>query len=449
MPDLSYSISVSDRRRGDFPFLPVTNMLAENIPSEPSVVLQSRPGLENDSTAMGLAGVKALYQADGVLNNSLFGVSGTDFYKDSTLVGSIDGTGYTSFAGYDDYVFVNSGAGLWSYDGTTLSQIAFPDSADITKVLVAASRIVTIRKDTDTIYWSDPLGVTIDALDFASAENSPDSLKDMLFVGDKLLLFGKETIEVWPTTTDADLPFAPLVGATIPLGIKDTGLAQHFNRTFAWITNHNEVCVQDPDNIISDPELQVKIEKSSEVALWTFYVDDNEYLAVQLDEETWVYGARTQVWSLLSSYGESRWVCQCFDNGVFGTNKDGTLVKWSDDYSDFDGEIERRFRAWVPLTSGSVTISNIILRTNPGHTPFLSGDFSEPVVELRTSRDGGVTWMPWKQRTLGQQGQYSARTIWASMGQFSYPGLLVDIRTTDPIAFRVSGLVFNEPFGGM
>lgn len=446
--DFIYGISNFARQRGDFPALPVINMLAENVPTEPGTTLQSRPGLENTEITMGSGPIRGLYTADGVLSNGLFGVSDNKLYNEETLVGNIDGTGPVSFCGYEDYVFINAGQSLYKYDGTTLSAISFPDSASVAKIVVGASRLIAIRAGTGTVYWTDPLGVAIDPLDFATAENSPDSLKDMLYIGDKLILFGAETVEFWPVTDDDSLPFAPLVGAVFPVGIKGTGMAAAFNRSFAWVTNYNEICVGEPENIISEPELQIKIAESGDVSLFTFYVDDNEYLCVRLDSETWAYGARSGVWSKLESYGQDNFVCQCYDGGYFGTDQNGTLAQWSDNYEDFDGPMERRFRAWAAITTGTLMLSNVVLRTNPGTTPYITGDYTDPTVEARTSRDGGFEWQPWRQKQLGSQGQYRRKTIWTSLGQFSYPGALMEFRVTDPVPFRISGLGLNEPYGG-
>lgn len=449
MVDLVYGISNEERRRGDFPGLPVINLFAENVPTEPGTALQARPGLEETGVTLGNGPVRGVYIADGVLNNGLFAVSDHNVYSDDTLIGGINGSGPVSFAGYEDYVFINSGEEIAAYDGTDYSLIAFPDDADVIKIVVGASRLIAIRRDTGKFYWSDPLGITIDALDFATAENSPDTLRDILYIGDKAILFGAETVEFWPATTDSDLPFSPLPGATFPVGIKGTGMAATFNRSFAWVTNYNEICMGVPENIISEPELQTRIAASSEVSLFVFYVDDNEYLCVRLDGESWAYGARSQVWTKLESYGEDNWIPSCYDSGYFGSSVDGRLLRWGEESDDFGLPVTKLFRAWLPLTGDTLNLSNIIMRTNPGTTSYLTGQYANPIVELRTSSDGGHTWKPWKARSLGRQGQYRIKVFWSSLGLFGYPGLLVEIRVTDPIAFRMSGLAANEKFGGI
>jgi len=451
MADFVYGISASDRKRGDFPQLDVRNMLAENVPTEPGTSLQSRPGLENSGISVNVpAPVKGLFKADGILNNSLFAATNTNLFKDGVSIGMVNGTGPASFDGYSDFIFYNAGQDVFGYDNSSLTTIDFPDGAYAVKVLVAASRAVAIRANSGSFYWTEPLGTTIDGLSFATAESRPDTLVDMVFLGDKLILFGTETVEYWQVSTNSDLPFSPIVGTTIPVGCKKTGCAVNFNRTFAWITNYNEVCVGNAENIVSDPDLQVKIQKSTNHKLWVFYVDDNEYLAVTIDNETWVYGARSGVWSTFSSHDQDNWVCQCYDDGYFGTTlSNGVLVQWADEsYDDFGGPVERLLAAWAPITAGVDWLSNVVLRTNPGTTPYPVGLYSDPVVELRSSLDGGKTWLPWRQTILGRQGKYRTKVYWSSLGQFAYPGMLVNIRCSDPVPFRVSGLAYNEPFGG-
>ena len=389
MPDFVYGVSTFERRRGDFPQLPVTNMVGEDVPVEPGITLQSRPGLENSTVSMGAGPVRELYQVDGVLNNGLFGVSGTSLYEGNNFLGSITGDENVSMAGYEDYIFVNAGEKIYTYDGTTFSNVAFPDDADVSKITVGASRLIALRKDTGSFYWSDPLDVTVPSLNFATAENRPDKLIDLLFIADRLMLFGSRTVEIWPVNSDQDLPFQPLPGATFPVGIKQVGCVVELGSTFAWVTNYNEVCIGSPENIISDPELQVRIDKSEKVRAWTFFIDDNEFLGITLDNETWVYSVRGQLWSTFTSYDKDNWVCQCYINGFFGTTEDGNLAQFAEKYEDFGGPIIRSFRGWIPLTGDPLWLANVNLRTNPGTTPYLQGEYADPIVELRTSQDGG------------------------------------------------------------
>jgi hypothetical protein len=449
LPALIYGVSNYERSRGDFTSFPVVNMFAEQVTTEEKVTLQSRPGIGNSGTSMGAGPVQYLFQIDGVLTGNLFGISNTSLYSGSTLIGAIDGTGPAKLDGYEGYLFATCGTRLWGYNGVTLAAVTTPDNFEVLDLCVGASRLVVINKNTGKFYWSDALTANIDALSFATAENSPDKLKACLYVGDILLLFGSETVEMWPVSTDSTSPFQPLIGRVFPVGIKDTGCATKFRTTFAWVTNDNQVCIGTPEDIISGSDLEAKILEASDVSLWSFMLEGVEYLALRLDDETHVFSSRSKTWSEFQSYGETNWVPQCYGGGYFGSSLNGNLIEWTDDHSDFEDVLERRFRAGLILDSGAVPLNNLSIRTNPGRTPFLSGDYEDPTIEMRTSKDGGNIWSTWRSRSLGEQGQLRSRVQWRSLGHFSQPGLVVEFRVVDPVPFRVSNVVINEPYGSV
>ncbi len=249
---MQFGLSSFVRAEGDLPELPVINMYAEAAPTEETgVVLQSRKGLDDRSANMGAGPVDTLFQRDGVLSGALFGISANTLYQATTSRGAVVGAGPWSIAGYELALFAAGGSSLYYWNGAALATVSFPDSASVSKVAVGASRLLCIRADTQKFYWSDSLATDIDALDFASAESQPDKLRDILFIDDTAILFGAETVEFWPNTGDADLPFQPLEGRVFEKGIRATGCATIFGTTFAWVTDHNEVCLGDADAVIS------------------------------------------------------------------------------------------------------------------------------------------------------------------------------------------------------
>lgn len=447
MAKLQYATSAYDRDRGNLPELPVVNLFVEEAPAEEQPTLQSRPGLTDSGTTMGAGPVKTLFQIDGVLDGSLFGVSGTSLYKSSTNLGLLDGSGPARIDGFENRLFATQGTSLFQYDGTTLALVSTPGGFNVLSLCVGTSRLIVIDKGTGKFYWSDVLSPSVDALSFATAENSPDKLKECLFIGDTLHLFGSETVEFWPaSSSNPDLPYQPLVGRTYSVGIRDTGCAAKFATTFAWITNHNQICVGEPQNVISNPALDEKIAASATASLWTFYLDGVEFLAVTLDTKTYVFSKRSSQWSTFESYGQSNWIPRCYAGDKFGSSIDGRLVEWSDTYDDFGAILERRFRAGIPIISGTTPLFQVNLKTNPGQTPYLTGTYADPSVELRASRDGGFNWGDWKAKSLGTQGSYRKIVRWSSLGFFGNPGILVEIRVTDPVPFRVSDMTANESY---
>jgi len=449
MPSVQFGLSSYQRGRGDLPELPVINAYAEEAPTEETgVVLQSRPGIEDRGADMGSGPVRQLFQRSGVLDDSLFGVSGSSLYRGETLLGTIDGDGPVSMAGNEMGLMVAAVGDVGYYNGTALATVTFPDGAAVRKVFQGGSRFWFIRDGTGKVYFTGALGVTVTGLNFVTAESAPDELLDGLWIDDGAVLFGAETVEFWPNTQDDDLPIQPLEGRVIEKGIRATGCAAAFGPTFAWVTNENQVCIENEQGVISNPGLQARIEASGSVRLFTFLLDGNECLALRLDTETHVYHSRSGAWSEFQSYGEDNWVPQCWAGNVFGSGVDGKTLRWSEGHEDLGGQLERRFRGGFPINSGGVSINSVRMRCNMGQTPFLTGDYTAPVVEMRLSRDAGQTWGPWKASALGAQGHYRTQPHWRALGMASQPAFLAEWRVTAPVDWRVSDVLVNEPLGG-
>lgn len=449
---IPYGLSSYQRGPGDLPELPVVNCYAEAAPTEEGqVVLQSRPGLADRSADMGAGPVRALFKQDGVLSGALFGVSNGNLYSATTLVGAIAGSDAVSMAGNEIGLMVTAGSTLYHYNGTTLAAVSFPDSANVAHIFAGGSRFWAVRKDTGKLYWTDSLEADVEALDFATAESLPDKLLQGLWIDGAAILFGSESVEFWQQTGSATLPLKPLINMVWEVGIRATGCAVAIGETFACVTNENNVILQNERNIISNAGLQAKIEASTAVSLFTFLMDGVEFLCLRLDTEAHAYNPRTGMWNEFETLGLTNWSAQCWAGDVFGSAEDGKTLEWSAGHTDVlatNNVLERRFRAGFPVNSGGVNIANLILRSNVGQTPYLTGDYTEPKVEMRISRDAGQTWGNWRGVSLGSQGNYRTKVQWRACGMASQPAFLAEFRVTDPIDVRFSDVLVNEPLGG-
>jgi hypothetical protein len=450
-----FGLSSYQRGPGDLPELPVINCYAEEAPTEEGrVVLQSRPGLSDRSANMGQGPVKQLFTQDGVLSGALFGVSNGTLYEATTSLGVIAGSGFVSMAGNEIGLMVTAGSSLYYWNGTVLATVSFPDSASVSHVFTGGSRFWAIRADTGKLYWTDSLEADVEALDFATAESLPDKLLQGLWIDGQPILFGAESVEFWQQTGSSTLPITPLKHLVWEVGIKATGCAVNIMDTFACVTSENNVVLQSEKNIISNAGLQARIEASTNVSLFTFLLDGVEFLALRLDAETQVFNPRTGMWSEFESYGETNWVPQCFASGVFGSSLDGKTLEWGTAHADIvtagnpSGVLERRFRGGFAINGGGINIANVQLRCNVGQTPYLTGDYTEPTVEMRLSRDAGQTWGNWRGVSLGSQGSYRTKVQWRACGMASQPAFLAEFRVTDPIDVRFSDVLVNEAWGG-
>lgn len=460
MPNLAYGLSAYRRDRGNLPELPLVNMFVEKSPTEPQqIVLQSRAGLSDNGVTSGSGPVTGIFRQDGVFSGALFTVAGANLYRAGVSIGAVAGTGPVSIAGNEIGLAATAGGTLRFYNGTTIANADFPDGASVRKVVETGGRFIALRDGTQKYYWTDTLesalvgGVlTFDALSFASAENEPDELLDVLVTDDTLVLLGRETVEVHAKTGDSDLPYVPIEGRVFDKGVRATGCAALHDNGFAWIWENIVYVAANQPVRVSDSGIEERIAASATCKLFSFFWEGHEFLAVRLDSGTWARDAQSGEWCEFASYGESNWICNGAVQGasgpIFSSGIDGKTYVFNALHADLGGVLERRFRGGFALEGGVLIVNNLRLRVNVGHTPNLSGDYSEPVVELRTSRDAAQTWSNWSQVPLGAQGKYRTLVEWRRLGMFDAPGMVAEFRCTDPVPFRVSGATFNDQVGG-
>jgi hypothetical protein len=77
------------------------------------------------------------------------------------------------------------------------------------------------------------------------------------------------------------------------------------------------------------------------------------------------------------------------------------------------------------------------------------GQGSDPIIEMRYSRDAGQTWSNWYPGFLGKIGEYRARAIWRRLGLFDFPGAMFDFDCTDPVSLRISDVNVNDGGGAV
>lgn len=444
MADLPFGISAYSRDRGALPEFPVVNMFAEKSSVDPKgVILQSRKGIVADHV-VGDGPIQAMLQKDGVFGGDEFVVSGGSFYRAGTLIGDIDGVGVCSMVATELEVMICCGQSLYSYDGTDLVAVTFPDGASVTKIGYASGYFIALRKDTQQWYFSALLdGRSWDGLDYASAENEPDRLLDLLVLDGAVVFFGSASVEFWASTGDPDLPFAPIQQRVFEQGIAATGCAISVDNSFFWIGDDRITYRNDNSPQAIDDDGIVERSIASEAHRLFLITDERHKLVcARFDASTMVYDVTTGQWSEFQSYGRSNWRV----GPSMGDTENGTIWRFTD-YADDGGMLERRFRAGAPLDSG-LAVSNLRLVCEVGQTPFLADPYAEPVVEMRYSDDAGRTWSSWEAVSLGRQGEYRTRPEWRALGMFDDPGMIFDFRVTDPVSWRVNGVKFNEKRSG-
>lgn len=451
MPSVLYGSSAYRRTDGNFPELKLINMFVEkSATSENQSALLSRPGL-GELAVNGAGPINGMFCKAGTLNGDVFSISGTTIYRGTSSLGSITGSGVASWAGGYGEILVTRGSTMRHYDGATLADVTFPDSADVRAVCFIGSLFVAVRGDTSAkFYWSDVLdGTSWDALNYATAEREPDALLDIAPLGDNIWLFGQQTIESWAHTGAADLPFARNENVAFDQGIMDTGCWTAADNTIFFIGSKRIVYrVGEVPERVSDNGIEERIAASSSARLFSFWFEGHEFVAIRLDDTTMIYDCSTDAWSEFQTT-QGNWIAAYAvmqgKTVYFGHSTTGELMGWSE-WDDLGAELERRL-SFAQQLDQPASISSVRVWANTGQTPLLAGQGSDPTIELRLSDDAGNTWGDWDEDSLGAEGNYRCVPEWRALGMFDFPGVLGELRVTDPVPFRLSAIKVNDPGG--
>lgn len=456
MPDAILGKGAYRRDNGNLPELKLINMFPEASPvSDEGVALLSFPGVESAATR-GAGPINGIFQKAGLFSGDVFTVSNNTLYRGATSLGAITGSGPVSWAASDTEIVLTRGGTAYSYNGTNLAAIAFPDSADVTAVAgVIGGLFLYARADSARWYWSAVLdGRTIDALDYATAESAPDKLRDIVAIGDNVYLMGEDTIEVWYITGDLNLPFSRISQRTVRIGVIATGCALEMDNALHFIgSNRIAYRMSEVPERISDHSMEERIGQSSSWACFTFTYQGHVFFVIRLSQGTWLADAATAYkhWCEKQTWGLSNWIAKCavtLETGPqFGSATTNDIFEF-EGWAEGSSPLLRQFPAFFPIKGGCVPVDHLELECNAGATTVTSGADASPVIEMRSSRDGGDTFTNWRMAPLGAMGQYRKRPRWRRLGYFDAPGALIEFRCTAASPLRISAVRVNESAAG-
>lgn len=240
MTNIPLGTSTWKRLGADEPSALLKNRYYEQNPTnlETQVALISRPGLKRWITSgIGTGPIRSVYSQPGSFNDALFIVSGSTLYKIDTnetvtsLQTGLAGDNLESPAmvatsaigAVPAYLYIADGTTLYLYDGSTCSAVTTPDGVGIISLGVIASYVICVVAPGDgyngRFYWILPAETTIDPLNFATAERTPDTVLSVRVVGDQFWLLGSNSTEVWYPTGDAETPFSRTQGRVFDRGV--------------------------------------------------------------------------------------------------------------------------------------------------------------------------------------------------------------------------------------
>jgi hypothetical protein len=459
------SVNAADNR--------MVNLFPEIIPEagkEPAF-LQRCPGLRL-LTSVGGGPIRGLWSFSADTTRA-FVVSGNELYRidtnwNGTLIGSVSGTGPVSMADNGTQLFIACDGPSYIYNNTTntFAQITDPDFPGAVTVGYLDGYFVFNEPNSQKLWVTQLLdGTSVDPLDFASAEGSPDGVVGLIVDHREVWVFGTSSVEVWYDSGASDFPLQRIQGAFNEIGCAAAySIAKADNGIF-WLGQdaRGQGIVYRANGYtgqrISTHAVEWHIQQYgslSDAIGYTYQQDGHTFYVLIFPNAntTWVYDVATQAWHeragfSLGNFTRHRSNCQMFFNNevIVGDYENNNIYAFDlDDYSD-NGSIQKWLRTWRALPPGQNNLKRtahhtlqIDLESGVG----LNGDSavqgSDPAVMLRWSDDGGHTWSNEHWSTIGKIGEYYRRVFFRRLGMtLKLRDRVYELSMTDPVKTAIMG----------
>ena len=457
------SINAADNR--------MVNLFPEMTPDngQTAAFLNRAPGLEY-LQSVGTGPIRALW-AHQTNGSDFYVVSGNEVYKMSTmtgdpvLLGTVSGTGPVSIADNGTQLFFACNPDSYIYNEVTnvFAQITDPDFPGAVTVGYLDGYFVFNEPDSQRVWVTSLLdGLSVDPLDFASAEGSPDGLVGIIVDHREAWLFGTDSVEVWYDAGLADFPLTRIQGAFNEIGcVAAFSIAKLDNGLF-WLGTdaRGQGIVYRANGYtgqrISTHAIEYAIAQYSDISdaiAYTYQQEGHAFyvLTFPTGNATWVYDVSTQAWHeragwLNGAFTRHRSNCQCnfLGNTVVGDFENGNIYKMSlNVYSD-NGDIQKWLRSWRALPTGTNNLKrtahhSLQLNCESG-VGLIDGQGSDPQAMLRWSDDGGHTWSNEHWSPMGKIGAYYQRVFWRRLGMtVKLRDRVYEVSGTDPVKVAIMG----------
>ena len=484
------SVNAADNR--------MVNLFAEIVPEagkEPAF-LNRAPGLRLLAT-VGTGPIRGLWSFGGYG----YVVSGSELYKvdsgwTAALLGSVSGTGPVSLSDNGIQLFVACNGPSYIYNSVTnaFAQITDPDFPGAVTVGYLDGYFVFNEPNSQRIWITSLLdGLSVDPLDFASAEGSPDGLVSLIVDHREAWLFGTNSVEVWYDAGAADFPLQRIQGAFNEIGCAAAYSVAKLDNGLFWLGSdaRGRGIVYRANGYtgqrISTHAVEWQIQQYgnlSDAIGYTYQQDGHAFyvLVFPSANTTWVYDVSTGAWHERagwtgSAFTRHRGNCQMSfaDEIVIGDYESGNIYAFDLDVYTDNGQIQRWLRSWRALPTGQNNLKrtshhtlqldceagvglngidpedvvpavnesldlNFVLQNYAVLEPTVYTQGANPKVMLRWSDDGGHTWSNEHWAEMGRIGEYGRRVFWRRLGMtMKLRDRVYEISGTDPVKVTIMG----------
>ena len=365
------SINAADNR--------MVNLFPEVIPEggKEAGFLNRAPGL-NFLQTVGTGPIRALW-AHQTNGSDFFVVSGNQFFKltgltaTPTLLGTVSGTGPVSIADNGTQIFLACNPDGYIYNEVTnvFAKITDSDFAGAVTVAYLDGYFVFNQPNSQFIWVSQLLdGTSVDPLDFASAEGSPDGVVGLIADHRELWVFGTDSVEVWYNSGEADFPLTRIQGAFNEIGCVSAYTIAKMDNGLFWLGTdaRGQGIVYRANGYtgvrISTHAIEYAIAQYgniSDAIAYTYQQEGHAFyvLTFPSGNATWVYDVSTQAWHERAGFDNGEFMrhrsnCQCNFGGniIVGDFENGNIYTFDLDVYADNGGIQKWLRSWRALPTG-------------------------------------------------------------------------------------------------
>ena len=412
-----------------------------------SLALYGTPGLKR-FVDLGGNTIRGLWELGGYM----YAVCGTLLYRiagdgSMTSYGNLlTGFGRVSISDNGRQIMIADNPNGYIFDivDLTFVQITDPDFPGAETVTFQNQYFIVNQPNTGRFYVSALAdGLAWDALDFATAESSPDNLVAVIADAGQLVLLGDKTTELWGDSGSLDFPYARIGSSAVEWGLAARDSLCKFDDSLMFLRQNRlgqvQVCrlTGAQATVVSTPAIDFifsQYENVADATAFAYMLGGHPMYQINFSGQSWLYDGLTGGWSRVGGdttrhRADTHTV---FEGAVYvGDYSNGKIYQLGSEFLTDDGDLIVREMIGRHQSAGSFTqFAEIWIEMESG-VGLITGQGSDPQIMLQISRDGGHTYGSELWRSFGRIGKYLARANWLRLGRAR--DWIFKIRISDPV----------------
>jgi len=400
----------------------------------------------------------------GVAGTSVFAIDSSDVI---TILGTVDDDEcYMARNRRNPTTQVGLVVGTGKYytiEGTTMTLNTDADLPPPTSIDVKDGYFVLPATFGRFFITGEDDATTISALDFGTAQRSPDAILRVIATENDVAIFGETSIEWWqnqPSST-ASFPFVPV--SSVDLGLRNSRAAAKLNREIMWVANDGTVRRMNgySGDVISDPAVERAIGSLSAddtiiASAWNVSDAGKTFFQIRSPYWCWVYDVDGDMrWHERKSHEMDTYRVTCHAEwrglNLAGDGSSGTIYKVSRTYYS-EGGYPIQMVVQTPPVDASPSplfVSQLDVSVIPGqgtNTP-ARPENETPSLIMSYSDDGGATWSTEQRRSMGQAGQSLTRVRYSRLGCIRRNGRTFKLQISAETARGITGATIDVEKG--